>query len=628
MKCLKSLSSRLKLLTVLWITAAVGSIVLTLLLSWRLEGGGAAINDAGSLRMQTYRLGLLIGERRSAEALERIGHFDNTLAQLGRGDPARPLFLPDTPEVRNQMQTLTRRWQNEIRPMLQQAAAGGGAVPEQKLEQFVDSIDALVLSVESVNARHTEWLRFFQSGLMVLVLAGAMVMVVLLYLWIIRPLDRLQQGVSDIHNGRLGVQVPVDSLAEFAEVDEGFNQMSLRLQRLYAHLEQEVAEKTSDLAEKNYTLGTLYFFSRFLNQIQTASEAGETFLEKIMNLVPADAGSIRLLDFERERMDLVAHRGLPENLQNAEACRRLEDCFCGRAVSQHDWQPITFTRPTEPGQQLAGCEKSGFHYLQVFDIRYNGIDLGLMTLYFKESYQLEPAVRELIDTLCNQLAGVLSNIRLADESRQLAVLQERNLMAQGLHDSIAQTLTFLNLQVQMLESALAAKEQAQISENLQFIKEGVQECYEDVRELLLNFRTKISRKEFAEAVQTLCKRFEQQTQVEADVVWRGDGPDLSSEQQLQFIFILQESLSNIRKHAQATQVDIEFDNSSDFSMSIRDNGRGFDAGRLNELSGSHVGLNIMRERALRINARLTLDSQPGSHTLIRLTLPQQERILL
>lgn len=628
MKHPKSLSSRLKLLTVLWVTAAVGSIVLTLLLSWRLEGGGAAINDAGSLRMQTYRLGLLISERRSAEALERIERFDRTLAQLKQGDPARPLFLPDTPEVQEQMQTLTRRWQNEIRPMLQRAAAGGDTVPEQRLEQFVDSIDALVLSAESVNARHTKWLRFFQSGLMVLVLAGAMVMVVLLYLWIIRPLDQLQQGVSDIHDGKLGVQVPIDGSAEFAEVDKGFNQMSLRLQQLYAHLEQEVAEKTRDLAEKNYTLGTLYFFSRFLNRIQTAAEAGETFLEKIMNLVPADAGSIRLLDFERERMDLVAHRGLPENLQTAEACRRLEDCFCGRAVAQHDWQPITFTRPAEAGQQLAGCEKSGFHYLQVFDIRYNGIDLGLMTLYFKEAYELEPGMRELLDTLCNQLAGVLSNIRLADESRQLAVLQERNLMAQGLHDSIAQTLTFLNLQVQMLESALAAQEQAQISENLQFIKEGVQECYEDVRELLLNFRTKISRKEFAEAVQTLSKRFEQQTQVEVNTVWRGDGPDLSSEQQLQFIFILQESLSNIRKHAQATQVDIEFDNSRDFAMSIRDNGKGFDTGRLNELSGNHVGLGIMRERALRINARLELDSQPGSHTLIRLTLPQQERVLL
>ena len=171
--------------------------------------------------------------------------------------------------------------------------------------------------------------------------------------------------------------------------------------------------------------------------------------------------------------------------------------------------------------------------------------------------------------------------------------------------------------------------QDQVTENLQFIKEGVQECYEDVRELLLNFRTKISRKEFAEAVQTLVDRFEQQTQVPVTLNWQGDGPDLNSEQQLQFIFILQESLSNIRKHAHAQNVVITFDNRQDFIMTITDDGLGFDPTKLAEQSGSHVGLNIMRERALRIHARLELDSSAGGgHTRICLTLPQQERILI
>ena len=114
MKCFKSLSSRLKLLTVLWVTAAVGSIVLTLLLSWRLEGGAAAINDAGSLRMQTYRLGLLLRETdNQAEVDDRIRHFDETLYTLQAGDPARPLFLPDTPEVHQHMAQLQQRWQQQ-----------------------------------------------------------------------------------------------------------------------------------------------------------------------------------------------------------------------------------------------------------------------------------------------------------------------------------------------------------------------------------------------------------------------------------------------------------------------------------------------------------------------------------
>ena len=87
---------------------------------------------------------------------------------------------------------------------------------------------------------------------------------------------------------------------------------------------------------------------------------------------------------------------------------------------------------------------------------------------------------------------------------------------------------------------------------------------------------------------------------------------------------MQESLSNIRKHARAGRVDIEIANGGDFVMSITDNGVGFDAEHLENLSGNHVGLNIMRERAARIRAGLILQSQPGQ-TRITLTLPARER---
>ncbi len=628
-----SLSARLKLLTIVWVVLAAASIIFTLILSWQLEGGAAAINDAGSLRMQAYRINLMLAQQQPTTQISaKISTFDTTLQQLRQGDASRPLFLPNDPLVRQQMAALMQQWQQHIRPRFEQAVYQQQPIEAAQLEDFVANIDRLVLSVENVNARYTDWLRLFQNGLMTMVLLGAGIMVVLLYLWIIRPLNDLQNGVRAIYDGTLGTQIPVNHLREFAHLDQGFNQMSLRLQQLYTHLEQEVADKTRDLATKNHTLETLYSFSRLLNQTQTAADAGTVFLKKIMRLLPARAGSIRLLDWARQRMDLVAHRNLPPVLQNAEACQTLEDCFCGQSVARPGWQPIHFQPQHAPAGQplqplLTQCERSGFHYLQVFKIRYKGEDLGLMTLYF-DSEQDDPQTASLINSLCNLMGLVLTNIRLADESRQLAVLQERNLMAQGLHDSIAQTLTFLNLQVQMLETALHENNAARADENLQFIKAGVQECYEDVRELLLNFRTKITRKEFTEAVDTLSRRFEQQTGVPVRVSWRGNGPQLGSEQQLQFIFILQESLSNIRKHAEASEVEIVFDNRQDFVMQITDNGRGFDTAALSTLSGSHVGLNIMRERALRIHAELELVSEPQQYTRITLTLPQQERILV
>lgn len=126
----KSLSTRLKLLTVLWVTAAMGSIILTLLLSWRLEGSAAAINDAGRLRMQTYRLGLMLRNGNAAtDVHKRVAEFDATLQDLKQGNPARPLFLPDTPLVHQHLNTLQSQWQ-DVRSMVLAAAGSETQVDE------------------------------------------------------------------------------------------------------------------------------------------------------------------------------------------------------------------------------------------------------------------------------------------------------------------------------------------------------------------------------------------------------------------------------------------------------------------------------------------------------------------
>ena len=617
-----SLSSRLKLLTCLWVGAALFSIAFTLVLSWRLEGAGAAINDAGSLRMRTYRLAYSVSQADSAAIAPQIEAFETTLHNIEKGDPQRPLFLPDRPEIHAKMQALIDHWHQQIKPVF----ASGQSPDSAQLRSFVALIDDFVRSVENVNARNTEWLRLFQTALMVMVLVGAGVMVVLLYLWVIRPLDILRSGMQAIRRGEFGAQVATGDTAEFAQLNDGFNRMSTHLKTLYTNLEGQVALQTRNLEQKNHELDTLYQTARDLHQTRTPAAAAENFLARVLPEVAAAAGSVRLLDFARKRMDLVASIGLPEKIQSAEQCEHLEECLCGKAAQQEgDVRPVHFFNTHETTSMPTLCERLGFDGVAVFHIRYKEQEIGIFTLYFSDGRQLKSSDTEILHALCDQLGVAIANIRLAEESKQLAVLQERNLMAQGLHDSIAQTLTFLNLQVQMLEGAVQANEREQVQENLNFIREGVQECYDDVRELLLNFRTKISKKEFPEAVQALVKRFEQQTQIAVNTHWHGHGYALSSEEQLQVIFILQESLSNIRKHAQAHSVEIDIFNEQDFTMRIADNGQGFDTGRLKNLSGEHVGLGIMHERARRIHAELAVQSEPLHGTTITLMLPHHKR---
>lgn len=637
MQRFKSLSFRIKLAAIFWLIMMISSIGFTLSFSQHLEGGVETVNDIGSLRQNTYRLILAINEKRSpAEIDQYMRIFDDVLRYTQPKIVSSSLFNSSDTETQQAFLHIAKQWKETGKPFFLHVQLTGQSVDDTQLSKFIEEINRFITLIKTQNADHLFFLRFCQLALILIVLLSAITAVMTLYTWVIFPLNNLQNGVQAIKYGELGLQVPIDYAAEFAQVDIGFNQMSQHLKQLYDTLEDKVAEKTKDLEFKNHKLETLYFFTRFLNKIQTTSEASAVFLERILKQVSADAGSIRLIDFRRRKMDLVAHIGLPESLQTAEACQNFDECLCGESVINNQFISIQFVdeqgseaHQTPFHQQFKvsrryQCSQQGFRHVYVFKINYKEQELGVMTLYFRQENEAIISSMALLEALCNQFGVAISNINLMNESRQLAVLQERNLIAQGLHDSIAQALTFLNLQVQMLESALHDKNEERIDENLQFIKEGVKECYEDVRELLLNFRTKLGNNDFNESIASVIDKFERQTQIHTQVNYQGNGMPLSIEQQLQFIFILQESLSNIRKHAEANSVNIEFNNREAFSMQISDNGKGFDTDKLNQSNSNSVGLRIMRERASRVHADLTIQSKPGQ-TSVKLVLPPSER---
>ncbi len=114
----RKLSTKLVGIQIFALVVALASIGATLLVSWRLEGSAAAINDAGSLRMRTYRLAYLAQEaargdagcgRRRALIAREIADFDRVVATLRHGDPVRPLFVPDTAEIAGRVRRVRSR---------------------------------------------------------------------------------------------------------------------------------------------------------------------------------------------------------------------------------------------------------------------------------------------------------------------------------------------------------------------------------------------------------------------------------------------------------------------------------------------------------------------------------------
>ncbi|WP_338845966.1 type IV pili methyl-accepting chemotaxis transducer N-terminal domain-containing protein [Massilia sp. W12] len=617
---------------------ALLAISTTLLLSWQLEGASAAINESGRLRMHGYQLSLRAERIRNehnnqAERFvlqQEIKTIDHVFTLLSRGDPQRPLYLPSELEIRQQFITAQQQWLNTIRPAVEALLHGDPKTVHQSTQVistdiplFVQNIEKLVRLIEKDSEQRASWLRSSQLALITLSLAGTVALIYLMFVLIIDPVKHLQEGMQKMSEQAFDVRLQVESDDEFGEVTAGFNRMADRLSDLYNGLEQRVAAKTLELETQNRELALLYECASFLQQPLKMEGLCEGFLDRIRQYFGADGGSVRVLDPVHGNLHMLVHHGISADLVNAEHCLKVGDCLCGEAVAEkviviHDLNKMDQKHHLQ-------CHKEGFASVSVFQIHASKLHLGFFNLHFRTTKTFSKSEVTLLDTLGQLLGVALQNIRLATRERALAISEERNLVAQGLHDSIAQGLNFLNIQVQMLEDSLTKGKLDEVAEIAPQLRAGIAESYEDVRELLQNFRSRLAEGSLARSLENTCEKFRRQTGIEIDFQADSEGAPLPREHQLQILFILQEALSNIRKHAMAAHIRVRFADRQDIELTVTDDGVGFDLAELQQKGETHVGLKIMRERAQRIGADFTLESQPGAGATVRMRLSREQR---
>lgn len=608
----------------------------TLWLSWQLEGAGAAINDAGSLRMRASQIGVAIMEARNGHTgmlQPQVDRLDATLDALHTGNAQRPLFLPSDTDIRNQFNAVGIAWRTQLKPRIAADVAlptGAPSVYLSHLPDFISEADQLVRMIERSNAHKTTLLRLSQFALAVMACVGTLAMIYLLYLWIILPVMRLQEGLQRVAAHEFTTRLTVETRDEFGLLAGGYNRMAEELQGLYADLASRVEKKTEQLAAQNRELSALYDITAFLNVSSDIDVLCQGFLRRVVEQFGAAGGSIRVMDPDGERLHLVATVGLPAHLQEAEQCIRTDVCLCGQATQQDVVLVHDFRRVPRGGdialKTALPCQREGYTTVAVFRIMTQQAVLGTFSLHLRDGRQLPANDLRLLETLGQHVGIALENLRLQAKATQLAVVEERNLVAQGLHDSIAQGLNFLNLQVQMLDAAVRDANLNEAREIVPLLRCGVEESYQDVRELLLNFRSKLETGELRPAVEQTLARFAQQTGIVPSLHYQeAGGAPLPANQQLQVLFILQEALSNVRKHAMASRVDVTITNGRDFELRVQDDGRGYDALEVAERNQAHVGLNIMRERAACLLAQLELESHPGHGASVTLRLREPQR---
>ena len=437
---------------------------------------------------------------------------------------------------------------------------------------------------------------------MLLILLSAAVSFRLLRQVVLRPLGTLYQAMNQITHGRLGTRIASpNSGDEFEAVADGFNRMADNLQEMYAHLEDKVAEKTAALSRQKSEWEMLYYVTSYLHKQSFGSEVEQAFLERMLRLSHSRGGGIF---WQAEKGFAAACAiGLPEGLAE-------------RLPHTH-----TAEQESEAGNMVWMQGEEG-DLVALVPIYALGGFQGWLALSKPTVPLLSAQNAGLMRLLCTQLGIARENAAMTLLKQQNAVLEERSRIARSLHDSLAQSLSFINMRFQMLSKNKLLPDDKSVRDNIEMIRDGIQYCYEDVRELLDHFRAKPQYGNFAETVRSVIERSRKQAGIPVVLHISGGDCLLNSEQQTQALFILQEALSNIRKHAAAQQAEVLLENGDGFTMTVRDDGRGFDPeSRAEAEPGQHIGLSVMHERAEKIGAEISIRSQPGSGTEVRLHIP-------
>lgn len=228
-----------------------------------------------------------------------------------------------------------------------------------------------------------------------------------------------------------------------------------------------------------------------------------------------------------------------------------------------------------------------------------------------------------------QLAAAFEQMRqnLVMERRrlqELAVLEERDRLAREMHDGFAQALGVLNLNAKAARQALATGDVDHSTQALDALEQLIDQTYADVRETISSLRTTVSpEKGLIAVVDQYLEEFGLQYGLETQLILEGtEDICFTTSQEIQLLRIIQEALSNVRKHAQASQVRIQFAKmDQSVEITIADDGLGFDPTTVEHGTRQAFGLVIMRERAESLEGVFRLETQPGAGTTIMVGIP-------
>lgn len=229
---------------------------------------------------------------------------------------------------------------------------------------------------------------------------------------------------------------------------------------------------------------------------------------------------------------------------------------------------------------------------------------------------------QTLERFALQAALAIDNAHLHEQVADLAVAQERVRIAHEMHDGLAQVLGYVNTKVQAAEMYMKRDKTEEAGAQLRELSVAARQAYSDVRESIVGLRALPGpQRSLEEVLREYLDRWQEMSGVSTSLAI-DSGVKLRESQELQLVRIVQEALTNVRKHSKATHARVELRrNGYDLVTTIHDDGLGFSPAARARSQFPQFGLSTMRERAESIGGTLVIESTPGSGTEVRFTLP-------
>jgi two-component system, NarL family, sensor kinase len=361
-----------------------------------------------------------------------------------------------------------------------------------------------------------------------------------------------------------------------------------------------------------------------LNSSTDVGQALERTLGLVADLLGLRTGWVWLMDQQTRHFYAAAERDLPPYLQERVRMAGRRRCWCiddfrGGELTPTNIDVIECSRLEPAFRGKSAALAAGLRYHASIPLYFQDKALGIMNVAGPEWRKLTAEELQLLSTIAYQVGMAVERAYLAEDATRLARAEERTRLAREIHDTLAQGLTAIALNIEGAMHRLDSPEQAR--QRLEQALAIARENLEDARRSVLDLRgsARLQGKPLAEALGGLARSFTSETGVPASV--RADGVDgLSLRTESELFRIAQEALTNVRKHARAHAVEIVLRRrGSDLVLTVRDDGSGFSMRTAR--AGDGQGLIGMRERAKLLGGRLEVRSAPGKGTRVTARVP-------